>query len=93
MARATRTYPIKAQIPRSNYYRRGCLGEIVAVTKNLETLRWMWYYDSGVMDNFTTQTVDLDQIAAALSHVQGTLTDLTITLTASLDIMINVSLD
>ncbi|KAL5043000.1 hypothetical protein BDW71DRAFT_216649 [Aspergillus fruticulosus] len=45
--------------------REGCLGEILAVTKNLETLHWKWYYDSGV--------------AAALSHVQGTLTDLTIT--------------
>ena len=59
--------------------REGCLGEILAVTKNLETLRWKWYYDAGVEDNFITQTVDLDQIAAELSHVQGTLTDLTIT--------------
>ncbi|KAB8073744.1 hypothetical protein BDV29DRAFT_201671 [Aspergillus leporis] len=59
--------------------REGYLGEILAVTKNLQTLRWKWYYDSGVEDDFITQTVDLDQIAAALSHVQGTLTDLAIT--------------
>jgi hypothetical protein len=59
--------------------REGCLGELLAVSKNLETLRWKWYYDSSVEDNFVTQTVDLDQIAAALSHVQRTLTNLTIT--------------
>ncbi|KAL4987883.1 hypothetical protein BDW68DRAFT_187612 [Aspergillus falconensis] len=36
--------------------REGCLGEILAVTKNLETLHWKWYYDSGVEDDFITQT-------------------------------------
>lgn len=59
--------------------REGYLGEILAVTKSLQTLRWKWYHDSGVEDDFITQTVDLDQIATALSHVQGTLTDLAIT--------------
>ncbi|GES59955.1 hypothetical protein ATEIFO6365_0002028600 [Aspergillus terreus] len=59
--------------------REGCLGELLAVSKNLETLRWKWYYDSSVEDGFVTQTVDLDQIATALCHVQGSLTDLTIT--------------
>lgn len=60
--------------------REGYLGEILAVTKNLETLRWKWYYDNGVWDDFAvTQTLDLDQVGAALSHVQETLTDLTIT--------------
>jgi hypothetical protein len=49
------------------------------VTKNLKILCWKWYYDSGVDDDFVTQTMDLDQIAAALSNVQGTLTDLIIT--------------
>lgn len=59
--------------------REGCLGELLAVTKDLETLHWKWYYDSGVEDDFITQTVDLDQIVTALSHVRGTLKDLTIT--------------
>lgn len=58
--------------------REGCLGELLAVTKNLETLRWKWYYESHLGD-FITQTVDLDQIATELSHVRGTLTDLIIT--------------
>ncbi|KAL4776586.1 hypothetical protein BDW60DRAFT_224225 [Aspergillus nidulans var. acristatus] len=38
-----------------------------------------WYYDSGVDNDFVTQTMDLDQIAAVLPNVQGTLTDLIIT--------------
>jgi hypothetical protein len=59
--------------------REGCLGQLLAVTKNLDTLGWKWYYDFSVEDDFVTQTVDLDQIAAALSHVRGTLTELTIT--------------
>ena len=32
--------------------REGCLGELLAVTKNLETLRWKWYYDFSVEDDF-----------------------------------------
>ncbi|KAL3430531.1 hypothetical protein BDV09DRAFT_202135 [Aspergillus tetrazonus] len=59
--------------------REGSLGELLAVTKNLETLRWKWYYDFSVEDDFVTQTLDLDQIAAVLSHVRETLTELTIT--------------
>jgi hypothetical protein len=59
--------------------REGYLGEVLAVTKNLKTLRWKWYYDSDVEDDFVTQTMDLNQIAAALFNVQETLTDLIIT--------------
>ncbi|KAL4808055.1 hypothetical protein BDV18DRAFT_158173 [Aspergillus unguis] len=59
--------------------REGCLGEVLAVTKNLKTLHWKWYYASGAGADFVNQTVDLDQIAAVLSNVQGTLTDLIIT--------------
>lgn len=59
--------------------REGYLGEILSVTKNLETLCWQWYYDPSVEDDFITQIVDLDQIVTALFHVQGTLKDLTIT--------------
>ena len=59
--------------------REGCLGELLAVTPNLEFLCWSWYFDSGVRDRFTTQTIDLDQIAAAISHVRGSLKHLIIT--------------
>ncbi|RJE26611.1 hypothetical protein PHISCL_01025 [Aspergillus sclerotialis] len=59
--------------------REGQLGEILAVTQNLKTLRWEWYYDAGVADEFVTKTIALDQIASAISHVRDSLTDLTIT--------------
>lgn len=49
------------------------------MTKNLETLRWKWYYDTAIEEGFTAHTVDLGQIVTALSHVQETLTNLTIT--------------
>jgi hypothetical protein len=58
--------------------REAYLGELLAVTQNLESLRWHWYYDESVKDRFTTPIVDLDRIAAAISHVSGTLTDLAI---------------
>ncbi|KAF7125710.1 hypothetical protein CNMCM5793_002003 [Aspergillus hiratsukae] len=58
--------------------REAYLGELLAVTQNLESLRWHWYYDPSVKDGFTTPIVDLGRIAAAISHVSGTLTDLTI---------------
>ncbi|KAL3470728.1 hypothetical protein BJX99DRAFT_263916 [Aspergillus californicus] len=61
--------------------REGCLGKVLAVTPNLDTLRWDWYFDWGVHDRFITQTIDLDKIAIELSHVRGTLTDLTINAT------------
>ncbi|KAE8136487.1 hypothetical protein BDV38DRAFT_293903 [Aspergillus pseudotamarii] len=54
------------------------LGKLLAVTQNVEALRWQWYYDYGVRDRFTTPIVDLDRFTAAISHVRGTLTDLTV---------------
>ncbi|KAF7164137.1 hypothetical protein CNMCM5623_008827 [Aspergillus felis] len=58
--------------------REAYLSELLALTQNLETLRWHWYYDFGVRDRFTTPIVDLGRIAAAISHVRGTLTDLSL---------------
>jgi hypothetical protein len=58
--------------------REAYLGELLALTQNLETLRWHWYYDFGVRDKFTTPIVSLDWIVAVISHVRGTLTDLTL---------------
>ncbi|GAB1216405.1 hypothetical protein ATERTT37_005619 [Aspergillus terreus] len=60
------------------HVREGYLRELLAVTKKLRTLRWEWYFDYGVEDQFTTPIIDLPQIAAALSTVRDTLTDLTI---------------
>ncbi|RAL06168.1 uncharacterized protein BO80DRAFT_489702 [Aspergillus ibericus CBS 121593] len=62
----------------STSIREAYLGEILSVTPNLETLRWAWYFDSGVEDQYTTPIVHLDQISTALSHVRDTLTDLII---------------
>ncbi|PYI01921.1 hypothetical protein BO78DRAFT_378087 [Aspergillus sclerotiicarbonarius CBS 121057] len=61
-----------------NFVREAHLGQLLSVTQNLKTLRWAWYFDISVEDQFTTPIVDLDQIDTALSHVRDTLTDLTI---------------
>jgi hypothetical protein len=58
--------------------REAYLGELLALTPNLETLRWHWYFDYGVIDKFTTPIVNLDWIVAVISRVRGTLTDLTL---------------
>ncbi|KAA8650218.1 F-box protein [Aspergillus tanneri] len=59
--------------------REGHLGQILSVTRGLQKLQWDWYYRLDLEDYFVTDIIDLDQIAADLSHVQETLTDLTIT--------------
>jgi hypothetical protein len=41
--------------------REAYLAELLSVTQNLESLRWAWYYDFGVDDQFTTPIIDLDQ--------------------------------
>ncbi|PLN78208.1 hypothetical protein BDW42DRAFT_175402 [Aspergillus taichungensis] len=73
--------PVASKLTSLDLYtiREGCLGEILSVTKNLTALSWKWYYDTDVRDQFVTQILDLDKIGTALSHVQETLTDLTIT--------------
>ncbi|PYI14914.1 hypothetical protein BO99DRAFT_343837 [Aspergillus violaceofuscus CBS 115571] len=58
--------------------REANLGSLLSVTRNLRSLRWTWYYDAGVHDAIVVPIVNLDGIAAALSHVRDTLTDLTI---------------
>ncbi|GIJ88041.1 hypothetical protein Asppvi_006957 [Aspergillus pseudoviridinutans] len=59
--------------------REGHLGQVLSVTQGLRKLQWDWYYRPDLEDHFVTDIIDLDQIAADLSHVQETLTDLTIT--------------
>jgi hypothetical protein len=59
--------------------REGHLGRVLSVTRGLQKLQWDWYYRPDLKDHYVTDIIDLDQIAADLSHVQETLTDLTIT--------------
>ncbi|GAB1192899.1 hypothetical protein APSETT444_002098 [Aspergillus pseudonomiae] len=59
--------------------REGHLGQVLSATPRLRKLRWDWHYRPDLKDRFVTDIIDLDQIAADLSHVQETLTDLTIT--------------
>ncbi|KAL2803404.1 hypothetical protein BJX63DRAFT_437001 [Aspergillus granulosus] len=60
------------------HIRQKYLGKLLLVTPNLTSLRWFWYYDLGVRDDFITRTVELDQIPSALSHVRSSLTELTL---------------
>jgi hypothetical protein len=59
--------------------REGPLGQVLSVTRGLQKLQWDWYYREDIKDHTVTDIINLDQIAADLSHVQETLTDLTIT--------------
>ncbi|EAW21126.1 uncharacterized protein NFIA_062870 [Aspergillus fischeri NRRL 181] len=59
--------------------REGPLGQVLSVTRGLRKLQWDWYYREDLQDDSVTDIINLDQIAADLSHVQETLTDLTIT--------------
>ncbi|KAE8140845.1 hypothetical protein BDV38DRAFT_289911 [Aspergillus pseudotamarii] len=59
--------------------REGHLGQVLSATPGLRKLRWDWYYRPDLEDRFVTDIIDLDQIAADISQVQETLTELTIT--------------
>jgi hypothetical protein len=63
------------------YIREGLLGNIIAVTSNLQSLRWLWYYreDLRWRSEYVRDVIDLDQIAKDLSHVKNTLSELVIT--------------
>jgi hypothetical protein len=58
--------------------REASLGGLLSITPKLKTLRWNLYYDAWLRDDCNSPIIDLDQIADAMSHVRGTLTDLTI---------------
>ena len=55
------------------------LGQVLSVTPRLQKLEWDWHYRWDLEDDSVTDIIDLDQIAAGLSHVKENLTDLTIT--------------
>ncbi|RAH39851.1 uncharacterized protein BO95DRAFT_36618 [Aspergillus brunneoviolaceus CBS 621.78] len=58
--------------------REANLGSLLSVTRNLQSRRWTWYYDYGVLDATVVPIINLDGIVAALSRVRNTLADLTI---------------
>ncbi|KAJ5499859.1 hypothetical protein N7453_008910 [Penicillium expansum] len=64
--------------------REGHLGQVLSTTPNLRKLKWDWYFRRDLQDEYVTDIIDLDQIAADLSHVRNSLTDLTITAGSSL---------
>jgi hypothetical protein len=59
--------------------REGHLGHVLSTTRGLQKLQWDWHYRPDLRDQCVTDIIDLSQIALDLSHIQETLTDLTIT--------------
>lgn len=59
--------------------REGHLGKLLSVTKNLRKLKWEWLLTPQAKRPGVKDIVDLAQIAADLSHVRHSLTDLAIT--------------
>ncbi|KAK2781625.1 hypothetical protein FQN52_001402 [Onygenales sp. PD_12] len=59
--------------------REGQLGQILSVTKGLKKFQWHWYYHPVLEDQYVTNKMDFDRLAADLSHVRETLMELTIT--------------
>ncbi|KAL4900146.1 hypothetical protein BDW74DRAFT_183100 [Aspergillus multicolor] len=55
------------------------LGDLLSSTSNVQFFRYYWFYDRGLQkyrDEFTTDTVHLDQLVAAIARIRETLTDL-----------------
>jgi hypothetical protein len=52
--------------------------DIIPLARQLENLAWEYYYDFDLKGDFNQPMVDLDQIAAALSHAPPTLADIKI---------------
>jgi hypothetical protein len=59
--------------------REGNLGKVLSVIPNLKTLRWGCFHDRRFEDRLMNPFIDLDQIAADLSHVRQSLASLTVT--------------
>lgn len=58
--------------------RESRLGPLLSVCINLKTLWWEWLYQSDVDPEVSKPVIELEQIAAAISQVSGTLEELTI---------------
>ncbi|KAK4220202.1 hypothetical protein QBC37DRAFT_381900 [Rhypophila decipiens] len=73
--------PTKLKPLELSLIREGRLGQILKVAKvaNLTSLVWMWCYEPLIRDDeYMTSVIDIDQIAADLSHASRTLEELTI---------------
>lgn len=68
--------------------REAHLIDILKATPNLEKLSWNWFHDNTFDDDFDTPVVDLNQIAAALSHAPPTLTEINISADCQTDVMV-----
>ena len=68
--------------------REAHLIDILKVTPNLEKLSWEWFHDNMFRDDFDKPIVDLDQIAAALSHAPPTLTEINISADSHTDVCV-----
>jgi hypothetical protein len=62
--------------------REGNLGKILSATPKLESLTWDWYYSPDLRDDFNTDIIDLDRLAADVTSVRETLTCLRISASA-----------
>lgn len=58
--------------------RESRLGPLLSVCTNLKTLWWEWSYASDIDPKVSKPVIELDEIAAAISHVSSTLEALTI---------------
>ncbi|KPM43773.1 hypothetical protein AK830_g2802 [Neonectria ditissima] len=70
--------PLRLTALNLSVIREANLGQVLSTTAHLQKLEWNWFYVADLEDSFLTETIDLDQTAAAFSHVRNTLTDLTI---------------
>jgi hypothetical protein len=61
-----------------SFVREGRLGKLLSVTQGLRKLQRFWVWREYLHGAFVTDIVDLEKIAADLSRVRGTLTDLAI---------------
>ncbi|PTB66494.1 hypothetical protein BBK36DRAFT_1169085 [Trichoderma citrinoviride] len=65
--------------------REGHLGRILATRKNLKTLKWEWSWEPYQTDGINNHVINLHQITADLSFVQGTLESLQLSATVKLE--------
>ncbi|KAF2155347.1 hypothetical protein K461DRAFT_276561 [Myriangium duriaei CBS 260.36] len=60
------------------YVREGHIGNLLAVTPALKTLRWQFHYSPRSKHATSTSVIDLDEFSIALSKVRNTLKELSI---------------
>ncbi len=61
-----------------NKMRESYLGQLLAATPRLRSLRWKWYFNPDYENESNSPVVNLDQLIPALEQVRETLTELAI---------------